>query len=58
MSMLIQNSMDCFTRENDSVTSFDCFVVEYIPREIRKFINNKNLITNIFRIQAYDSVMC
>ena len=50
--------MDCFTRENDSVTSFDCFVVEYIPREIRKFINNKNLITNIFRIQAYDSVMC
>ena len=23
-----------------------------------KFIANKNIITNIFRIQAYDSIMC
>ena len=23
-----------------------------------KFIGNKNIITNIFRIQAYDSIMC
>ena len=23
-----------------------------------KFIDNKNIITNIFRIQAYDSIMC
>ena len=28
-----------------------------IPKEIRKFIGNKN-ITNIYRIQAYDSIMC
>ena len=28
-----------------------------IPKEIRKFIGNKN-ITNIYRIQAYDPVMC
>ena len=27
-------------------------------KEIRKFIGNKNIITNIFRIQTYDSVMC
>ena len=34
------------------------FGVEHIPKEIKKFINNKNIIANIFRIQAYDSVMC
>ena len=40
-----------------TVTYFDSFGVEYIPKEIKKFINNKNIIANIFRIQAYDSVM-
>ena len=43
---------------NKTVTYFDSFGVEYIPKEIKKFINNKNIIINIFRIQAYDSVMC
>ena len=37
---------------------FDSFGVEHIPKEIKKFIGNKNIITNIYRIQAYDSVMC
>ena len=48
--------------------------VEHIPKEIKTFINptssfvlhsplcdashNKNIKTNIFRIQAYDSIMC
>ena len=41
-----------------TVTHFDSFRVEHIPKEIKKFINNKNIMTNIFRIQAYDSVMC
>ena len=41
-----------------TVTYFDSFGVEHIPKEIKKFINNKNIIANIFRIQAYDSVMC
>ena len=36
----------------------DNFVVEHIPREIRKFIRNKNIITSIYKIQAYDSIMC
>ena len=36
----------------------DSFRVEHIPREFRKFIGNKNIITNIYRIQAYDSKMC
>ena len=38
---------------------FDSFGVEHIPKEIMKFINRKKLqITNIYRIQAYDSIMC
>ena len=32
--------------------------VEHIPGEVNKFINIKNIIANIFRIHAYDSVMC
>ena len=36
---------------------FDSFGVEHIPKEIIKFIKNKNIKTIIFRIQAYDSVM-
>ena len=36
---------------------FDSFEVEHIPEEIKKFIGNKNIITNICRIQAYDSIM-
>ena len=43
---------------NNDVTYFDSFGVQYIPKEIKVFINNKNIKTNIFRIQAYDSVMC
>ena len=34
------------------------FGVEHIPKEIKKITGNKNIKTNIFRIQAYDSVMC
>ena len=43
---------------NKSATYFDSFGVEHIPKEIKKFIGNKNIIANIFRIQAYDSIMC
>ena len=41
----------------ENVTHFDSFGAEHIPKKIRKFIVNKNIITNIYRIQAYDSVM-
>ena len=44
--------------QNNNVTYFDSFGVEHIPKEIKTFINNKNIKTNIFRIQAYDSIMC
>ena len=43
---------------NNSVTYFDSFGVEHIPKAIKKFIGNKNIESNIFRVQAYDSVMC
>ena len=43
---------------NKIVTYFDSFGVEHIPKEIMKFINPKEIITNIYRIQAYDSIMC
>ena len=41
-----------------TVIYFDSFGVEHISKEIKKFINNKNIIANIFRIKAYDSIMC
>ena len=43
---------------NNNVTYFDSFGVEHIPKEIIKFMENRNIKTNIFRIQAYDSIMC
>lgn len=33
---------------------FDCFAVEHIPNKIENFIVNKNIMTNIFRMQVYD----
>ena len=35
---------------NNDVTYFDSFGVEHIPKEIKTFINSKNIKTNIFRI--------
>ena len=39
-------------------TYFEGFGVERIPKEIRTFIGNRNIITNIYRIQTYNSVTC
>ena len=50
---------------NNDVTYFHSFGVEHISKEIKKFINRpsspqnkKKIKKNIFRIQAYDSIMC
>ena len=43
---------------DENATYFDNFGVEHIPKEIRKTIENKSIITNVYRIQAYDSIMC
>ena len=42
---------------NNDVTYFDSFGVEHFPKEIKAFIGNKNIKINIFRVQAYDSIM-
>ena len=42
----------------NNVIYFDSSGVEHVPKEIKKFIGNKNIVTNISRIQAYDSIMC
>ena len=43
---------------NKTATYFDSFGVEHIPKKIMKFITRKKIITDIYRIQAYDSIMC
>ena len=43
---------------NKTATYFDSFGVEHNPKEIMKFITRKKIITDIYRIQAYDSIMC
>ena len=40
----------------NNIVYFDSFVVEQIPKEIKKFIGNKN-ITNICRIHTYNLIM-
>ena len=43
---------------NNDVTYFDSFGVEHNPKEIKAFIDRSlSIVTNIFRIQAYDSIM-
>ena len=44
--------------KNKKVVYFDSFGLEYVPKEIIKYIKNKDIIANIFRLQAYDSIMC
>ena len=58
MSIWYWNSLGWFYVQNNDVTYFDSFEVEHIPKEIRTFIGNKNIKTNISRIQAYDSIKC
>ena len=43
--------------KKDEVIYFDSFGVEYIPKEIMEKIKNKNIKTNIFRIQDNNSIM-
>ena len=38
---------------NNDATYFNSFGVEHIPKEIKAFINNKNITTNICRFYKY-----
>ena len=44
--------------EVNEVIYCDSFGVEHVPKEIKKYIGHKNIKTNIFRIQADNSIMC
>ena len=46
-----------FCNRNE-IVYFDSFGVEHVPEEIKEFVGNKNMIVNIFRVQANDSVIC
>ena len=39
-------------------TYFESFAVEHIPKEIEKFIGNKNIATDIYRIQVSNLICC
>ena len=44
---------------SNNITYFDSFGVGHIPKKKKKkFIGNKNIITNIYQMQAYNSRMC
>ena len=47
-----------FYVNNDDVTYFDSFEVKHIPKKPNKFIEKKYIITNIYRIPAFDLTMC
>ena len=44
--------------ENIGINYFDSFGVESVPKEIEEIIGHKNTKSNIFRIQANNSIMC
>ena len=49
--------IDLFCNRSE-IVYFNSFGVEHVPEEIKEFIGNKNIIANIFRVQANDPVMC
>ena len=42
----------------NEIVYFHSFGVEHVPGEIKEFVGNKNIIANIFQVQANNSVMC
>ena len=40
------------------IVYFDSFCVEHVPKEIKEFIENKNIKANIFRVQGNNSIAC
>ena len=41
----------------NNVIYFDSLGVEHILKEIKKLIGNKNILKNIYRMPAYDSII-
>ena len=44
--------MALYVNGNNNAIYFDSFELEHIPREIKKLIGNRNIITNIYRIMC------
>ena len=66
VSLFVKPKYTTESSSSERTVYFDSFGVEHIPKEINKFIRSKELDhavrndikSNIFRIQAYDSIMC
>ena len=56
IKILVHIRLPYFVKKKE-IVYFDSFGVEHIPEEIKKFISNRNIKANIFRVQANDS-MC
>ena len=44
--------------EDIEIIYFDSFGIEHVPKEIEKFIGQKNIKTNIFTMHTNNSIMC
>ena len=44
--------------KGNNIIYFDSFGTEHISKVIKRFIENKNIITNICRMQSCDSISC
>ena len=49
--------IDLFCNRSE-IVCFDSFGVEHVPEDVKEFVENKNIIANIFCIQANNCVMC
>ena len=50
------HGVSSFCRRSE-IVYFDSFAFEHVPEEIKKFIGNKNIKANIFRVKANNSIM-
>ena len=57
IKILVHIGLLYFVTKNE-IVYFDSFGIKHIPEEIKKFIGNKNIKANIYRVQATNSVMC
>ena len=44
--------------KRSEIAYFDSFGIEYVPEEVKGFIENKNIKANIFRMEANNSIVC
>ena len=57
MNMQMHEHIALFCNKSE-IVYFDSFDVEHVLEAIKEFVRNKNIIANVFRVQANDSIMC